>query len=217
VVASQVLFGALAGGIKAGGVPSAETLAVPLIFAYCIVLGLRVTFEAPADWQANWIFRLTLPQNSTECTVLARKVMISFVVPWVVVVVIPAYGFMWGWETAGVHALVVVVSSVVLIRALLVGYRKVPFTCSYPPFRNSAIVMVLGYVAGFFVFVMLVSGLECQALANALYAIPLVLLWGAAWFVASLLSDGIADVDKQVIFEDRPAVGFELLDLDQRT
>jgi hypothetical protein len=217
VVSSQVVFGALAGGIRAGGVPSAEILSVPSIFAYCIVLGLRVTFEAPADWQANWIFRLTIPASSTECTALARKVMISFVVPWVVVFVIPIYGFVWGWGTAGLHALVVVISSVVLIRALLVGYRKVPFTCSYPPFRNSAIVMVLGYVAGFFVFVVLISSLESQILANPLYAIPLVLLWVAVWLLASLVSDGIAEVDKQVIFEDRPVVGFELLDLERRS
>jgi hypothetical protein len=216
VVASRVLFGALAGGIKAGGMPSAEILSVPLIFAYCIVLGLRLTFEVPSDWQANWIFRLTLPQSSTECTTLARKVTISFVLPWVVVFVIPAYGFVWGWDTAGFHALVVVISSVVLIRALLVGYRKVPFTCSYPPFRNSAIVTVLGYVAGFFVFVVLVSSLESRIFANPLYAIPLILLWVAAWLLATLVSDGIADVDKQVIFEDRPVVGFELLDLERR-
>jgi hypothetical protein len=217
VVASQVLFAAFGGGaFSLGGMPSAQALSIPLIFVYSILLGLRLAFEVPADLQANWIFRLTVAKNSTECIPLARIIMLTFVIP-VVALAIPAYGFLWGWAISAIHAVVVTLSSLVLAQILLVGYRKVPFTCSYPPFRNSAIVMVLGYVLGFFVFVVFISNLEYRALLNPVYAIPLVLMGPAAWYLASLFGETIADVDKQIIFDEHPPVAFDLLNLEQRS
>jgi positive regulator of sigma E activity len=77
--------------------------------------------------------------------------------------------------------------------------------------------MVLAYFLGFFVFVVFVSNLEYRALSNPLYTIPLLLMLAGAWFVAAGLDDRIADIDKQVIFEEQPPSGFELLDLEQRS
>ncbi|HMD10000.1 MAG TPA: hypothetical protein VKH63_20870, partial [Candidatus Acidoferrum sp.] len=112
VVASQVLFAALSGAaIKVGGLPSAEVLSLPLIFSYCIVLGLRLVFELPADLQANWIFKLAVAKESRECIPLARKVMLTFVLPWVVALDVPVYGYLWGWAIAAIHAAVVLLFS----------------------------------------------------------------------------------------------------------
>jgi hypothetical protein len=218
VIASQVLFATFSGGgLNRGGLPSAEVLSIPLIFAYCIVLGLRLAFEVPVDLQANWIFRLAVAKNSSECVPLARKIMLSFVIPWVIVFAVPVCGYLWGWAIAGLHAVVVTLFSFVLVQILLVGYRKVPFTCSYPPFRESAILTALWCVLGFFVFVVLTSNLEYQALLHPLYAIPLILMGPVAWYVASLFGETIADVDKQLIFDDSTPAAFELLDLEQRS
>ena len=218
VIASQVLFATFSGGgLNVGGLPSAEVLSIPLIFAYCIMLGLRLAFELPVDLQANWIFRLAVGKNSSECVPLARKIMLSFVIPWVIVFAVPVCGYLWGWAVAGLHAVVVTLFSFVLVQILLVGYRKVPFTCSYPPFRESAILTALWCVLGFFVFVVLTSNLEYQALLHPLYAIPLILMGPVAWYVASLFGETIADVDKQLIFDDSTPAAFELLDLEQRS
>jgi len=218
VVASQVLFAALSGGgLNPGGLPSAEVLSVPLILAYSTLLGLRLAFEMPVDLQANWIFRLLADKHSSECIPLARKIMLTFVIPWVVACAIPVYGYLWGWAIAGIHALIVTLFSLVLVQILLVGYRKVPFTCSYPPFRDSAIVTVLWCVLGYFVFVVFISNLEYRALSHPLYAVPLILIGPAVWSVASLFGQTIADVDKQIIFDERPPVAFDLLNLEQRS
>jgi len=104
-----------------------------------------------------------------------------------------------------------------LVQLLLVGYRKVPFTCSYPPFRDSAIVTVLWCVLGYFVFVVFISNVEYRALSHPLYAVPLILIGPAAWYMASLFGETIADVDKQLIFDECAPVPFELLDLEQRS
>jgi len=143
--------------------------------------------------------------------------MLTFVMPWVIVFAVPVCGYLWGWAIAGLHAAVVTLFSFVLDQILLVGYRKVPFTCSYPPFRDSAILTVLWCVLGFFVFVVFISNLEYRALLHPLYAIPLILMAPVAWYVASLFGETIADVDKQLIFDDSTPVAFELLDLEQRS
>ena len=218
VIASQVLFAALSGGeLNVGGFPSAEVLSVPLILAYSILLGLRLAFEIPVDLQANWIFRLLAVKRSSECIPLVRKIMLTFVIPWLVAFATPIYAYLWGWAIAGFHVLIVTLLSLVLAQILLVGYRKVPFTCSYPPFRDSAIVTVLSCVLGYFVFVVFISELECRALLNPLYVVPLILIGPAAWYVTSVFGETIADVDKQIIFDDSTPAPFELLDLEQRS
>lgn len=218
VLASQALFSAFGeGAVKAGGLPSAEILSIPLIFSYCAIVGLRLAYDVPSDLPANWIFKLSAAKGTHECIPLARKTMLALVLPWAVGLAVLVYDYLWGWAVAGFHALVIVLFSVALSQLLLVGYRKVPFTCSYPPFKDSAIVMVLAYFLGFFVFVVFVSNLEHQALLNPLYMIPLFLIVPVAWFVAAGLDDRIADIDKQLIFEEQPPTGFELLDLEQRS
>ena len=217
VIASQTLFAALGDkSTKIGSFPSAEFLAVPLILAYFITLGLRLAFDMPADHNANWIFRLCVVKDSGECSRLARNVMLTFVWPWAVVVVPLVYGFLWGWSVAATHLTVVVLASLTLVRVLLIGYRKLPFTCSYPPFRHSAILLVLWCIFGFFVFVVFVSKLECWALSQPPYWVPLCLMVAAAWFVAWLRETNLADNDKYLLFDDAATSGFEWLDLGQR-
>jgi hypothetical protein len=217
-LASEALFSAFGGrAVKAGGLPPPEILSIPLIFCYCVIVGLRLAYDVPSDLPANWIFQLSVAKGTKECVPLARKIMLSLVLPWTVGISVSVFSYLSGWLIAGIHALVIVLFSVALSHLLLVGYRKVPFTCSYPPFKDSAIVMVLAYFLGFFVFVVFVSNLEYRALLNPFYTVPLLLLLAGAWFAAAGLDDRIADIDKQLIFEEQPPTGFELLDLEQRS
>jgi hypothetical protein len=171
----------------------------------------------PAEHNANWIFRLVVRKDSMECTQLARNVMLSFVLPWCVVVVPVVYGYLWGWPVALAQAAVTIVGSLTLARVLLVGYRKLPFTCSYPPFRQSAILLVLLCALGYVVFVVFLSTLESWALSQPWYWIPLIVMMAAAWCVAWLRESNIADIDRRLLFDEGAASGFEWLDLEHRS
>jgi hypothetical protein len=218
VVASQVLFTELGGGaVNTSRLPSAEVLSVPLIVIYCAMVGLRQVFDVPADLHANWIFKLSVPKDTSECAPLARNVMMTFVLAFMVAVVLPVYAYLWGWVLAGIHVIVIGLFSFLLAQVLLIRFRKVPFTCSYPPFKDSAIVTVLLCVLGFFVFAILISSLERRALSNPFYWIPLLLMVPAVWGVLSRFRESIAHVDTQLIFEERATAAFELLDLEQRS
>jgi hypothetical protein len=217
-LASQVLFAAFgASADKTGDFTTAEVLSIPLIFSYFILVGLRFAFDVPADPQANWIFKLLVAKETNESAPLARKVMLTFVLPWVVVFVFPTYGYLLGWAFAAFHTGVVILFSLVLAHILLFGYRKLPFTCSYPPFRHLAVVIVLFSIFGYFAFVVFLSNLEHRALVNPLYVIPLLLIAAVAWYGVTGLGGTIADVDKQLIFEESAPATFELLDLEQRS
>jgi hypothetical protein len=218
VTASQFLFVAFSGKhLEAGSLPSAEVLAVPLILSYCIILGVRFVFDIPTDIRANWVFRLSLDKTGHECVPLARKVMLTFVLPWVFAIALPLYAYLWGWRVGLLQTVVVTIWSLLLTEILLLRFRKVPFTCSYPPFRDSAIVLVLSYVLGFFVFVVLTSNLEHWALIDPVLMTWFIIIPLVAWYVLSRFQQQIVEVEKELIFEESPPVAFELLDLGRGT
>jgi len=216
VTASQFLFASFNGKqIEAGSSPSTEILAIPLILSYCITLGMRFVFDIPAEMRANWVFRLCLDKTKHECVPLARKLILTFILPWVFAIVLPLYGYLWGWRVGILQAAVVTLCSLLLTEILLLRFRKIPFTCSYPPFRDSAVVLALTYVLGFFVFVLLTSHLEHWGLSNSVLLASLIAILLIAWYVLSRFREGPEEIDKELIFEDNARASFELLDLER--
>ncbi len=217
VIAPQILrSGSDSLSLHASGLPSAEVLSLPLVVSYFLILGLRCVFEMPAELRANWIFRLSVDQHSDECLALSRKIALSCIFPWLLGIALPLYGYLWGWRLALLHTLIVALWSSLLAQALFVRFRKVPFTCGYPAFRDSALVRVLAAFGGFFAFVQLLSHVEYFAMRKMFVAIFLIGIVPVAWYGLSRFHRDTAQVDPQLIFEDHAATGFEWLDLDQR-
>jgi hypothetical protein len=197
--------------MQAGSPPSTEALAIPLVLSYCIILGVRFAFDIPSEIRANWIFQFCLNKAGRECFSLARKVMLTFVLPWVVAIGLPAYGYVWGWRIALLQTVVVSLSSFLLAEIVLLRYRKLPFTCSYPPFHDSAVLIVLLYIMGFAVFVVGISNVEFWARPSAPLMAALIVALLSAWFVlARVCQNKIADA---LIFEEGPPAAFERLNL----
>ena len=214
VIASQVLFATLSGkSLDAGSAPSAALLSIPFILVYCILVGLRFVFDVPTDLRANWIFRLSLDKMSHEGIPLARRVMLTFILPWAFAAVFPVSFYLWGWTTAVLHTAVITIGSVLLADILLVRFRKVPFTCSYPPFRHSAIVVMLVYFFGFSAFVGLTSSLEYWALLHPALIFLFIPVTFGAWYLLHRFRRETMEIDKHLIFEEQPPTAFEVLDL----
>jgi len=214
VIASQFLFASFNGPtLDASGSPSSQVLAIPLILCYCITLGVRFAFDIPTEIRANWIFRLCLDKVRHECIPLARKVMLSFILPWVLAIVLPLYLYLWGWRVCVLQMIVVPIWSMLLAKILLLRFRKVPFTCSYPPFQDSAGVLLLFYILGFFAFVVLTSTLERWALLNPLLMLSFIVIPLVAWYALARLHGEVGEIDRELVFEENAPAPFELLDL----
>ncbi len=140
--------------------PEVALLAAPLMTAYLLMLGLRLAFELPAALPANWIFRSTLPCLEHETVGIGRRVMLAFLTPLVLLPNLVLFSWRAGFQVAMLHTLYVLALSLCLIEILLSGYRKIPFTCLMPGFRENLLLRCLLQLLGFIAFTRGGAGLE---------------------------------------------------------
>jgi hypothetical protein len=212
ILAAQALSTADPKSCFSASIPCAVVLSVPLIISYCLLFGARLVFELPVDPRANWVFRLLLDARGTETVSAARKLMLTFVAPLVGGCLL-LYVYRWGWTVGLLHTLVTSLWSVSLIEILLLKFRKVPFTCSYPPFRSNTIPLLLLCLLGFLVYAPLTSEAENWALVRPVRMLLFAPLLATVWWVLRHVRSEMLDSDRHVIFEQEPIAVLERLNL----
>jgi hypothetical protein len=194
--------------ILSGETPSVEFLSVPLILSYCLVIGIRFAFEMPVDLRANWIFRISLEHHWTEAREISRRVLLVFSLSWLVPACFLVTLIFWSWVAALLHTVVVILCTVALVELSLFKFRKLPFTCAYPPFKSHSGLIALAYLFGFMVFTTYIAQMEYWSLVSP---------WRAIWFIPLFLAvvlglrahrKQMLDMDKELIFEDVSVSGF---------
>ena len=203
VLASQALMAAFEeGNSTREAALTADALSIPFILTFLIILGLRVVFEIPAELRANWIFQLMLDAERQECEPLARKVMLAAVLPWALGITLPVYVYLEGWSVASLHTLFVVLWSVLLMNICLIRFRKMPFTCSIPVFKQHSIVILISFCFGYLIYVGSTAEFESAALVQPLRmlgALPVALV---AWCVTRYLGKNTIAIERRLIFEE---------------
>jgi hypothetical protein len=185
-----------------GQTPSAEFLSVPFILAYCVIVGIRFAFELPADLRANWIFRYWLDPGQQDARAIARRVLLLFTLPWLAPAVFFSVLFFWGWSAALLHATILIACTVLLVEVVLIRFRKIPFTCSYPPFQSHSGLIFVGYLFGFLFFTDYLPQMEHWSLLNPWESIWFVPLLGTGLFALRQYRKQMLDMDKHLIFEE---------------
>lgn len=214
VLASQALLSAFENGEPAGkAMVSADGLSIPLVLAFFIIVGLRMVFEIPVELRSNWIFRLMLDAEKHECEPLARKVILVSVLPWALLVSFPIYAYLGGWTVGCLHTLIFVAWSLLLTDAVLIRFRKLPFTCSFPLFEQHSIVTLLGCVFAFFLFAVVTPQVESWAFVEPARMILFVPLAAVGWYVPRHIRHTALDVERALIFEEAPTRAVEVLQL----
>jgi hypothetical protein len=176
--------------------------------SYCLVIGIRFAFEMPVDLRANWIFRISLEHRWAEAREVSRRVLLVFSLSWLVPACFLVTVMFWGWVAALLHTAVVILCTFALVELSLFKFRKIPFTCAYPPFKSHSGLIALLYLFGFFVFATYIAQMEYWALLS-----PLRTIWFVPLFLAVVLGlrahrKQMLDMDKELVFEDLPATGF---------
>jgi hypothetical protein len=176
-------------GVRASGDPlSARLLMVQPLFVGTLLIGFRHAIRVPTELRANWIFQLAW--RNLQHRYLAgvkRAAIVGAVFPGLAIV-FPLYAFVLGPWLACAHALLGAAGGVVMVEALLLRYRRVPFVCSYMPdekMKALAPLYVLLFVLGMSAFARtelaaLESVAGTVALLGALVATCLGLRWAAA-------------------------------------
>jgi hypothetical protein len=213
VLSSQFLARAVQMKSPMDSAASADALAIPFVLAFFIVVGLRIVFEIPTDLRPNWIFRFTLDREHHESVALARKIMLTFVLPWLALVALPLYVYFDGWLVALLHILLVAIWSLLLANALLIGFRKLPFTCAMPVFQQHSIVTLLGGALAFFLFAIATPQAEARALAEPVWMLAFIPVAALFWYTPRRIHKGAIDVETRLVFEDAPSRAVEVLRL----
>ena len=195
--------------LASGHTPSVEFLAVPFILSYCLIVGIRLAFEIPAELPANWVFQFWLDRERHEARPTARRVLLLFSLSWLVPACFLATLFSWGWLAALLHTLIFILCTVVLVEVLLLKFRKIPFTCPYPSFKSHSGLIGVAYLFGYIFFTFYLPQMESWSLSD---------LWRIVWFSPLLLvalgavhfyRKQMLDMDKELVFEDVSAPGFD--------
>jgi hypothetical protein len=209
VVAAQTVNLTFHPGFSFAAQPaSVALLSIPFILSYCLLLGIRLAFEVPLDLSANWIFKLWIEPDGELPRQVARRVLLTFSLGWLAPLCFLYSALLWGWLTALLQTALLIACSAVFVEVLLVKFRKIPFTCSYPAFQSNSPLFLLAYLVGFVIFAIYIPQIVQWSVVTRWGAgvfIPLVLLCliGLRQFRKQMLN-----MDKQLIFEEDSASGF---------
>jgi hypothetical protein len=142
--------------------PVRYVLALPMVFLFFAVFGLRVAFAIPTDVDANWPVRLTPPTVRQAVSVTRRLMLVLGVAP-IVLVWLGLALALWPAQVALRSTAFVAISGIALAEAALAGWTKIPFAAAHEPAA-----MTLRKKWPFYVFALHVYGFilaEAQLLA----------------------------------------------------
>ncbi len=124
------------------------------LFVLCIsILGVRVAFSRPVDLRANWLFQIMpMREGASRQSAIRRTLLVLSVAPVCI-----------GSALAGLapeSVLLLALLGVLLVEVSLIGFRKIPFTCSFLPGKSKVHVMFAG---GLFMLPMiLINAVEAE-------------------------------------------------------
>ncbi len=156
-------------GTAVFGDPSVTMLSVPLVFNFFALCGLRLLLAIPTDIKANWVFRL---HARADCVVHAidgvrTALRLSVAAPIAITAGILG-AWLWGPSAGLRHGLFTGLLGLLLIDFLLVGLRKIPFTCTYYPGMSRARTLWPFYAIAFSTYAYSLAKLELSILTHSL-------------------------------------------------
>ena len=179
-----------------------DALSIPFILTFLLIIGLRLVFEVPVEIRANWVFQLLLDADGQESEPLARRVILTAVLPWILFGTFTVYCYLEGMTIASLHTLLVSVWAVLLTNILLIRFRKLPFTCSLPVFKQHSIVVLISFCFGYLIYAGSTPEFEASALHEPLRMLELLPLVLAGWYVPRYFAKNSIELERRMIFEE---------------
>jgi len=149
-------------------------LFAPFVLMYLCGIAARAALVLPMEYRANWIFQMTEDDATRRDQLRAvDRVVTTFVVGFPVLVATPV---LWWTRPADAVMVLAVLALVglVFVHAVLYGWRRIPFTCSYlPGKRFIGHSVIFGFFLGLF-FTVFGGGLASIAASGTPVAIAVI-------------------------------------------
>jgi hypothetical protein len=216
VLSSQAMMNAFQGAKSARDAAlTPDALSIPFILTFLLIIGLRVVFEVPAELRANWVFQLMLDADRQECEPLARKAILLLVLPGMMAVLFAVYLYVAGPAIALLHVLLLSAWAVLLTNLLLIRFRKIPFTCSLPVFKQHSIVILISFIFGYLIYALSTPEFESSALLDPMRMLELLPVAAIAWYIPRHFAWNTIEVERKMIFEETATRTVEVLRLSE--
>jgi hypothetical protein len=142
------------------------------------VFGLRSVFSLPISLTANWVLRITQLCPSEKYIAATRGCL------WLLAV-LPVWLISAGlslsfrpWHQVAAHLAVLAILSSIFVELSLIGFHKVPFTCSYLPGKVNIQAVFWGFLFLSLVFAIVNADFELRALYDPLRFLSIMSLLG---------------------------------------
>lgn len=188
--------------------PSEDLLSIPYILSFCSIVGIRLAFEIPSDLRGNWVFALWIDPGTLQTRSIARKVLLTFSLVPVVPICFISSWILWGLGAALLHTAVFAICTVTMVELLLLRFRKIPFTCTYPPFQSHSALIFVAYLFSFLIFTSYLPELELWSLVDPWRASLFIPLVAIILLSIRLYRKQMLEMDKHLIFEENSASTF---------
>jgi hypothetical protein len=119
-------------GTFALNTPAEWALALPMVFLFFAVMGLRASFRIPTEIEANWPFRLAQPSLAT-CVNASVLVMFTLAILPIAVITFGMLAPRWPPGSVLISVALQMVAGLVLVECALFRWTKVPFACGHAP------------------------------------------------------------------------------------
>jgi hypothetical protein len=140
-----------------------------------LLVGFRHAIRVPAELRANWGFQIAWRGHERQFVTGARRAaFVGLVAPALAAVFVLDAVILGPW-LAFQHAALGAMGSIVLLEALMLGYDKVPFTCSYVPNENMKALGPL-YLLMFMIGALSFAKMESAAITAQSFGQPIVVL-----------------------------------------
>jgi hypothetical protein len=160
VVLSAVIPRAFRYGIEGFARPDPSLLGLPLVLMFFGLIGFRVLINIPLEIKSNWVFRLhESSDRAAAASGVASAMTLAIVLP-IALLAFASASMLWGTAVGVRHAAFCAALGLLLLSALLVRLRKIPFTCTYFPGGSRVRFLWPLYLLGFSTYVWTMGRLQ---------------------------------------------------------
>ncbi len=125
---------------------NAPLLVSSILMMCAAAMGTRVVFSMPLELRANWIFRIVPVPGVPECVAATRRAIYGLALMPVLTAMAALFFSIWPWRAAAAQLVIVGLIGIIVTELSLVGFQKIPFTCSYLPGRSYFHMAVLAFI-----------------------------------------------------------------------
>lgn len=179
-------------------------LLIPTLLMMAVAVGgMRAVFALPIALKANWMLRVTQLRPTAQYLAATRRVLLLLAVTpvWLAAAVF-ALGYRPWLPVAG-HLLLLAIFGLLAIEVSLIGFAKVPFTCSFLPGKANLQYVVWGFLLSAMMIILFVMSCEQPALSSGL-RFAAVALASAVAVAALRLWNHARERETELYFEEKP-------------